>query len=245
MTSILDTYYRRIIQNIDNVRMKFDISSLLVKSKEYDSKINTIVSYISSNLSLINTNKSNITHNYDISQINKKISEFNTSLCDTNRNNIASNLLLINEINNFYKIRHFIKFETVNNINRAISINSPKFSIIKNDIVFDFKKGSYIECHLSILIRFILHYINIQFFHILLEYFDDQNNLFKSIKMGLVGQISKLCILNNYCVTMIPNDYKKIYFELSIVLNDDINKSDIIKITDFDNHIYFKILKNN
>ena len=119
-----------------------------------------------------------------------------------NRNNIASNLLLINEntnkINNYYKIRHFIKLDTVNNIDRAISVNSPKFSIIKNDIVFDFKKCSYIECHLSILIHFIIHYINIQFFHILLEYFDDRNNLFKSIKMGLVGQISKFCIINNY-----------------------------------------------
>ena len=39
MTSIVDKYYRGIIQNIDNVRMKFDISSLLVKSKEHDSKI--------------------------------------------------------------------------------------------------------------------------------------------------------------------------------------------------------------
>ena len=215
--------------------------------------------------------KNNITNNYNVSQINKKKSDFNKSLIDTNRDNIASNLRTlynvdndlvslrgrinthqndiqninqnINELSNSYKIRHFIKFETVNNINKVININSPKFSIIKNDIVFDFKKGSYIECHLSILIRFILHYINIKFFHILLEYFDDQNNLFKSIKMGLVGQISKFCILNNYCVTMIPNDYKRIYFELSIVLNDDINKSDIIKIMDFDNFISFKIFE--
>ena len=180
MTSIVDKYYRRIIQNIDNVKMKFDVSALLVKSKEHDSKINTNVSDISDNLSKIETNESNISDNlskietnesnisdnlskietnesnisdnlgkietnesnisdnYNISQINKNKSEFNTSLCDTNRNNIASNLLLINELNNYYKIRHFIKFETVNNINRAININSPKFSIIKNDIVFDF-----------------------------------------------------------------------------------------------------------
>ena len=42
MTSIVDKYYRRIIQNIDNVQMKFDISALLVKSKEHDSKIEII-----------------------------------------------------------------------------------------------------------------------------------------------------------------------------------------------------------
>ena len=39
MTSVVDKYYRRIIQNIDNVRMKFDITSLLVKTKELDNKI--------------------------------------------------------------------------------------------------------------------------------------------------------------------------------------------------------------
>ena len=49
MTSIVNKYYRRIIRNIDNVRMKFDISTLLVKCKEHDSKINTNISDISSN----------------------------------------------------------------------------------------------------------------------------------------------------------------------------------------------------
>ena len=32
-TSVVDKYYRRIIQNIDNVRMKFDISALLLNLK--------------------------------------------------------------------------------------------------------------------------------------------------------------------------------------------------------------------
>ena len=48
MTSVVDKYYRRIIQNINNVTMKFDISALLVKSK--DSKINDIENDISDNL---------------------------------------------------------------------------------------------------------------------------------------------------------------------------------------------------
>ena len=66
MTSVVDKYYRRIIQNIDNIRMKFDISSLLVKSKEHDSKINTNESDISSNLSKIETNESNISYNLSL-----------------------------------------------------------------------------------------------------------------------------------------------------------------------------------
>ena len=123
MTSVVDKY-RRIIQNIDNVRMKFDISALLFKSKEHDSKINDIEndisdnlvlintnksdisdnlelintnqSNISDNLELINTNKNNITNNYNITQINKKKSEFDATLSDNNKNSISNNLELIN-----------------------------------------------------------------------------------------------------------------------------------------------------
>ena len=151
MTSAVDKYYRRIIQNIDNVRMKFDISSLLVKSKEHDSKINTNESDISSNLSkietnesnisdnlsLINTNKSNITNNYNISQINKKKSEFNTSLIDNNRNNISSNLSLINtnkrNITNNYNISQINKKKSEFNTT-SIDNNKNNISSIKNDI---------------------------------------------------------------------------------------------------------------
>ena len=66
MTSVVDKYYR-IIQNIDNVTMKFDISALLVKCKEHDSKIETNKNNIAENLVLINskfeTNKNNISEN--------------------------------------------------------------------------------------------------------------------------------------------------------------------------------------
>ena len=55
--------------------------------------------------------------------------------------------------------------------------------------------------------------------------------------------ISKNGVLTNFCVAMIPDDLKKIYFELSIVLNDNMNKNNIIEILDFDNHIYFKIFE--
>ena len=56
MTSIVDKYYRKISENIDNIKMKFDISALLVKSKEHDSLIDTNVSNISDNLGKIDTN---------------------------------------------------------------------------------------------------------------------------------------------------------------------------------------------
>ena len=245
--------------------MKFDISGLLVKTKEHDSKIDTNKENISDNLSLINSkfednksniaenlkligeksdiiedNKSNISNNYNFTQINKKKSEFNTSLIDINIENLKS---IKNDIENYYKLKNFIIFDIVNNINRAINVNSPKFIIAKNDIVYNFKKGSYIECNLSILILFVLHYMNIQFFHILLECFDDQNVMFKEIKLPLIGIISKHCILTNSCVIKMPKDFEKIYFKLSIVLNNIQRRNDIVKILEFDNHMYFKIFE--
>ena len=88
MTSVVDKYYRRIIQNIDNVTMKFDISGLLDKSKEHDSKTDTNRENISENLTLINskfeTNKNNISANLTL--INSKF--------ETNKNNIS--LIIIN-----------------------------------------------------------------------------------------------------------------------------------------------------
>ena len=89
MTLIVDKYYRKIIQNIDNVRMKFDISALLVKSKEHDSKIETNKNNISENSTLIQTKIDNIedintkvTNNYNITQINKKNIDFKTGIID-------------------------------------------------------------------------------------------------------------------------------------------------------------------
>ena len=59
MTSVVGKYCRRIAQNIDNVTMKFDISSLLVKSKEHNSKINMNKENISENLTLVNSKSDN------------------------------------------------------------------------------------------------------------------------------------------------------------------------------------------
>ena len=124
MTSIVDKYYRRIIQNIDNVRMKFDISSLLVKSKEHDSKIETNKNNIAENLTLINSNENRldniendivnintkVTNNYNITQINKKNIDFKTGIIDNQITAINSTLNDLNTKNNNskYSIENFL-----------------------------------------------------------------------------------------------------------------------------------------
>ena len=98
MTSVVDKYYRRIVQNIDNVTMKFDISSLLVKTKDHDSKIDTNKSNIAENLKsireksdIIEDNKSNITENL------KLIGE-RSDIIEENKSNIAEIFKKINEL---------------------------------------------------------------------------------------------------------------------------------------------------
>ena len=108
MTSIVDKYYGRIIQNIDNVRMKSDISTLFVKSKEHESKINNIENDISDNLELIKDNIDDINDNEtNISSNLAKIGDNETNISSNltkigdNETNIPSNLTKIgvNETN--------------------------------------------------------------------------------------------------------------------------------------------------
>ena len=122
MTSVVDKYYRRIIQNIDNVRMKFDISALLVKSKEHDSKINMNKNNISENLTFINSkfeaNKNNISENLTLINSN-----------ENRLDNIENDVVNINtKVTNNYNITQInkknIDFKTGIIDNQIIAINS-------------------------------------------------------------------------------------------------------------------------
>ena len=54
------------------------------------------------------------------------------------------------------------------------------------------KKNSFLEFKSSILIYFNHHYMNIGYFHLLLEYYNDENKLFKSYRMPMSsGSIAK------------------------------------------------------
>ena len=125
MTSVVDKYYRRIIQNIDNVRMKFNISALLVKSKEHDSKIDTNKKNIAENLTLINSKS-------DIIEDNKNNISENLSLSNSNENrldNIENDIEDINtKVTNNYNITQInkknIDFKTGIIDNQITAVNS-------------------------------------------------------------------------------------------------------------------------
>ena len=157
-------------------------------------------------------------------------------------NNIESLNYIKNDIANYYKLKDIIIFDIgKTNVSEDIYINNPKFTLIQSSLNNNFKKNSYLEFDSSILIFFNKHYINTGFFHILLEYFNDENLLFKSIKMPLAsGSIAKFCNITNSCIIKIPDNFNSIYFKLSIKLNDNQNRTDSISILNFDNKIYFK-----
>ena len=125
MTSVVDKYYRRIVQNIDNVTMKFDISALLVKSKEHDSKIIMNINNISENLTLINSKS-------DIIEVNKNNISENLTLINSNENrldNIENDIVNINtKVTNNYNINQInkknIDFKTGIIDNQITAINS-------------------------------------------------------------------------------------------------------------------------
>ena len=156
MSSVVDKYYRKISENIDNVRMKFDISALLVKSKEHDSKIDTNKENIAKNLSLINSkfdsNKNNISENLtlinsnenrldsienDIVNINTKVTN-NYNINQINKKNIDFKTSIIdnqitainstlNDLKSKYSIDNFFIYNT--EIENTYTLNSdiPKF----------------------------------------------------------------------------------------------------------------------
>ena len=162
MTSIVDKYYRRIIPNIDNVTMKFDISALLVKSKEHDSKIETNKNNIAENLTLINSNENRldniennienintkVANNYNITQINKKNIDFKTGIIDNQITAINSTL---NNLKTKYSIENFFIYNI--EIENTYTINSDnlQFSLFNYDLEDDFKKDSILEINARLL----------------------------------------------------------------------------------------------
>ena len=158
-SDIIEDNKSNITENLELINSKSDII------EDNKSNISENLKLINSKSDIIENNKSNITNNYNISQINKKKSEFNTILIDNNNNNINS---IKNDIENYYKLKDIIIFDIEKtNIPEDVNINSPKFVIIQYSLNNNFKKDCYLEFDSSILILFNKHYINIGFFHIL------------------------------------------------------------------------------
>ena len=275
MTSVVDKYYRRIIQNIDNVRMKFDISALLVKSKEHDSKIETNKNNISENLNLINSksdiiedNKENltliqtkidniedintkITSNYNITQINKKNIDFKTGIIDNQITAINSTLndLETKNNNSKYSIENFfiynIEIENTYTLNSDIS----KFSIFNYDLVDDFRKDSILEINTRLLYDY-TGYNNIGKLIHNYKLYDSENVLFheyKSLKTNTGDNLKDDLHQGDIFYVKLNKDYIKIKIELILAMKEGATGSVTCKLynTFNSNFLCIKYIKKN
>ena len=200
-------YYRKTVDNTANdLKLKMQMGALTLKLSENNGNI-------LSNLSKINTNTSDISNNYNISQINKKKSEFNTSLIDANRDNIAANLTTLNNIDNdLISLRgrintHQNDIQNINSNINAIKENNLKISnevfndsydIINQSFNFNENKHSYqlfekvIENNMvsgELIINTIINYKydnlknDLNRLTHLYQFYDDKDNLFYSITL--------------------------------------------------------------
>ena len=110
--SAVHKYYRKISENVDNIKNSIDITSLLIKSQEVDLKIKDIENNNNENLTLIQTKindieniNTKVTNNYNITQINKKNIDFKTGIIDNKITAINSTL---NNLKSKYSIENFL-----------------------------------------------------------------------------------------------------------------------------------------
>ena len=250
MTSVVDKYYRRIIQNIDNVRMKFDISTLLVKSKEHDSKIDTNKENIAEISTLINskseTNKNNISENLtlinsnenrldnienDIVNINTKVTN-NYNINQINKKNIDFKTGIIdnqitainstlNNLKSKYSIENFLYNIEIENTYSFNSDNA-KFSIFNYDLVDDFKKDSILEINARLLYDY-NSYNNIGKLIHNYKLYDSENVLFheyKSLKTNAGDNLKDDLHQGDIFYVKLNKDYIKIKIELILAMKE-------------------------
>ena len=260
MTSVVDKYYRRIIQNIDNVRMKFDISALLVKSKEHDSKIDTNKENIAENSTLINSNENRldniendivnintkVTDNYNIAQINKKNIDFKTGIIDnqiTAINSTLNNLKIKCSIENFFIYN--IEIENTYTLNS----DSSKFSIFNYDLEDDFKKDSILEINTKLLYDY-TGYNNIGKLIHNYKLYDSENVLFyeyKSLKTNAGDNLKDDLHQGDIFYVKLNKDYIKIKIELILAMKEGATGSVTCKLynTFNSNFLCVKYIKKN
>ena len=263
MTSVVDKYYRQISENIDNIKMKFDISSLLVKTKEHDSKIDTNVSDISDNLGKIETNTSVIdTHQTALSNIDNdlvnlrgrinthqtNIQNINTNIND-NRNNISSNLSKINAIEqNNLEITDEIFNNSFDITNQSFNFNSSTHSyklfqkIIENNMV-----NGELKINTNINYKYNNLQNDLKRLTHLYEFYDKDDKIFYTITLNHndFGKVSDednnvLIIKDNFCFNIDNKDKIKVVLSLARVNDYGVGLIDLEMINNNSINIIYK-----
>ena len=202
-------YYRKPIEKtVDDVKLKMQIGILTLKLSENNNKIDDLLN-VDKNI------KKDVSDNYNISQINKKKSEFNTELIDAYTNNIKSINSTLQDFEN-----------NLSALKKGISDNN---KLIQNNISFISSNKKNIGKHIIDFVQLfeIDENSNYKFnrnnnqFTILDKYFLDQ-----SFKIGYLEISYNICIF----YANLKDDYHRLNLTFEFYDNNKFIKS-IIKCT--------------
>ena len=145
---MVDRYWRKIEDVRNDIENSIQISSILLKISEYDEKL--------SDLSKIDTNKTNISSNLGKITTNEGAISSNLGKITTNEGAISSNLGKINNIKEFLISSEDFK-KTFNIEKQIFRFNRTTrfYTIFKKDITYDFTKNSLLFIDNNIHYKFI------------------------------------------------------------------------------------------
>ena len=239
---MVDRYWRKIEDVENDIENSMQISSILLKLKGYDEKLD--------DLSKIDTNKNNISSNLGKIGDNKNNFSSNLGKIDTNKNNISSNLGKINNnksnidemnenlsnidfnSNNKYSIENFFIYNI--EIENSYKSNEDKlsFSIFKYTLEDDFKKDSILEIDCRLLYQY-TNYNNIGLLQHIFKLYDGVDTMFydyKSLKTNAGDNRRSDVKQNDVLYVKLNDDYNIIKIELTLSLKDDVNNTIDCKI---------------
>ena len=248
---MVDKYYRK-IENVGNdVENSIQISSILLKLKEYDEKISDLSkignneNIVSSNSGKIDTNKNNISSNSGKIDANKYDISSNLKKIDVNKNNINYNSTDINNLLSFYKLGKIYIYD-IQKGNKFVDKNN-YYHVFEKEIIYNFIKDSYLEIILKVLTQ-ISSYILIGFFEILCNFYDDNNTLFYTISLSTaMGSINKLSTIKSVFIVPIDKNMSKIKIDFFIKpKKGEEHRAATFTIEDINsNKIFIKYYKKN
>ena len=253
MIGAVHKYYRKISENVDNIKNSIDIASLLIKSQEVNLKIKDIENNNNENLTLIQTKindieniNTKVTNNYNITQINKKNIDFKTDIIDNQITAINSTL---NNLKSKYSIENFFIYNIEIENTYSFNTDNPKFSIFNYDLVDDFRKDSILEVNTRLLYNY-NNYNNICKLMHNYKLYNSENVLFheyKSLKTNAGDNLKDDLSQIDLFYVKLDKDYIKIKIELILAMKEGITGSVICKLynTFNSNFLCIKYIKKN
>ena len=219
---MVDRYYRKIESVENNIKNAIQISSILLKLKEYDeklgdlSKIENNASNISSNLSKIEDNESNISSNLSKIEDNESNISSNLSKIEDNESNISSNLEQITDIKSLLPASEILKKTyAIKNQSFRFARNIIYFKLLETEIENNLNKYGKLKINSDIYYK----YDNLQKDHHRLQHeyhiYDDKNKLLhkkilnKTNSTDLDFDKNIMLVKDNFYITF-NNNYNKI-----------------------------------